>query len=138
MKLSKNFSLSEFACRDGTPVPPDRVDNLQKWVEMELQKVRDFFDLPMTITSGYRTVEYNRRVGGAKRSKHVYPRNSEEVYAADFQVSGLEPAKVGRAVNGLIRIGVLSAGGLGIYPDKLSRHGWVHLDNRGINKRWRG
>ena len=28
MKLTENFALSEFRCKDGTDVPPELVDNV--------------------------------------------------------------------------------------------------------------
>ena len=51
-KLSDNFSVREFACKDGSDIIP---------VDMELvrvlQDVRDHFKVPVAINSAYRTPE---------------------------------------------------------------------------------
>ena len=41
MKLSKNFSLSEFDCNDGSVTPDNIIVNLQLLAE-QLQVLRDF------------------------------------------------------------------------------------------------
>ena len=40
VRLSKNFLLSEFHCKDGTPVPPELVPALTEFVENGPQKIR--------------------------------------------------------------------------------------------------
>ena len=44
MKLSDNFSLSEFRCNDGTDVPDEYMDNVRKLAE-NLQILRVLFQL---------------------------------------------------------------------------------------------
>jgi hypothetical protein len=68
--LTPNFKLSEFACKDGTPVPDFLIDNI-KLVATELQKVRDYYGKPIRINSGYRTKEWNDKVGGSPKSYHL-------------------------------------------------------------------
>ena len=84
-KLSRNFSLSEFACKDGSPIV--FVDGLLVWI---LQNVRDHFGKPITITSAYRTVTHNGKpeVGGEVASYHC------RGMAADFVVKGVSPGIV--------------------------------------------
>ena len=65
-KLSENFKVKEFACKDGT----------QKiLIDMELipiiQKFREFVKKPVPINSAYRTESYNKQVGGSSGSYHV-------------------------------------------------------------------
>ena len=70
MQLTKNFQLSEFACKDGTPVPDEYLDNVKELAK-ELQVLRDFLESPLRINSAYRTKTYNKSVGGAEKSKHL-------------------------------------------------------------------
>lgn len=123
MRLTQNFVLAEFATRDGTPVPPDRVELVRRLAK-NLQVLRDFYARPITVTSGYRHAEYNRRVGSSDGSRHVVGD------AADFRVAGVDPGDVAETVEGLIRCGAMEPGGLGIY------RGHVHYDLGGPRRRW--
>lgn len=75
--LSKDFSRREFACRCGCGF-----DTVDAELLPVLQAVRDHFNASVTVTSGARCADHNRRVGGAKSSQHLYGR------AADIQVKG--------------------------------------------------
>ena len=66
-KLSANFTVAEFACKDGSD--PVFVDSS---LAALLQKIRDHFGRPVVITSGYRTAAHNKSVGGAAYSQHLY------------------------------------------------------------------
>ncbi len=95
MKLSNNFSLDEFllsqtAERHGINMSPtdEVIGNLQMLVEDVLQPLRDLVGSPLVISSGYRPIELNTRIGGSKTSAHVSGR------AADFRVIGMEPYAV--------------------------------------------
>ena len=60
-----NFMPAELACRG---------DGSLWWDEDfmgELQELRDKFGAPMHITSGFRSREHNRRIGGAPHSFHM-------------------------------------------------------------------
>ena len=114
-KVSANFRVREFACRDGADIIP---------IDMELvnvlQNVRDHFNAPVTINSAYRTPAYNRKVGGAKASRHM------RGVAADITVKGVAPAKVYAYLNGLYP----GKYGLGKYPT------FTHIDTRPNKARW--
>ena len=91
MRLTQNFSLeqliySETAEReriDNTP-GADLVDNLRLLAE-GLEQVRMLIGFPLEISSGYRSPELNRRVGGAKTSQHT------QGLAADFTCAEFGP-----------------------------------------------
>jgi zinc D-Ala-D-Ala carboxypeptidase len=86
MKLSNNFSLSEFTDSnkakklgiDNTP-SKEAIDNLQELVTFVLQPLRDRFG-PIAISSGYRSPELNKAIGGSTTSDHCLG------CAADFEV----------------------------------------------------
>ena len=65
-KLSANFRVGEFACKDGSDIVP-----IDAELVGVLQDVRDHFKVPVAINSAYRTPAYNRKVGGAPASQHI-------------------------------------------------------------------
>ena len=121
-KLSANFTVAEFACKDGSD--PVFVDSS---LAALLQKIRDHFGRPVVITSGYRTAAHNKSVGGAKSSQHLLGR------AADIQVAGVSVEDVAAYAESLLP----GWGGVGRYPVKAGRtQGWVHVDTRPNKSRW--
>ena len=124
-KLSANFTVAEFACKDGSD--PVFVDSS---LAALLQKIRDHFGRPVVITSGYRTAAHNAAVGGSKSSQHLLGR------AADFWVEDTPVASVAAYAETLLP----ARGGIGRYP-KDAKHptrktGWVHIDTRAGKSRW--
>lgn len=75
MKLSKNFKLEEFMCKCGCDSTGDVP--MQVAFIMKLQKMRDLYNKPMKITSGYRCPEYNAKIGGAENSYHMLGRAAD-------------------------------------------------------------
>lgn len=124
MKLTKNFNLSEFDCKDGTAVPKEFHSNVHKLAE-NLQALRDYLNVPIAITgSGYRTPSHNKKVGGAKNSQHL------TASAADINAKNHTPKQLAAVIEKLISEGKMRQGGIGIYP------GFVHYDIRGNKARW--
>ena len=123
MKLQQNFSLHEFRCKDGTDVPEDLMENVEKLAK-NLQVLRDHIQKPITIISGYRTPEYNKKCGGVKRSQHLLAK------AADIIVKDMTSLEVRDTIIQLIKEGKMDPGGVGIYPT------FTHYDVRGRNARW--
>ena len=125
MKLEENFSLSEFRCKDGSPVPEELMDNV-RLLAKNLQVLRDHIGKPVRIISGYRSPKYNRRIGGARKSQHMLAK------AADIKISGMTPAEVKALIVQLIKDGKMKKGGIGLYRT------FTHYDTRGWNARWYG
>lgn len=125
MELTPNFDLKEFRCRDGNGVPLELLANVKELAE-NLQVLREFLNVPIHITSGYRTPAYNKKIGGAKLSQHI------QAKAADIQVKGFTPKQVKDAIELLIKSGMMKQGGVGLYKT------WVHYDTRGTKSRWNG
>ena len=125
MKLTRNFALSEFKCRDGSLPEGELLENCQELAD-NLQVLRDHIGKPIIIISGYRPPAYNKKIGGAKRSQHLLAR------AADIKVPGVAPAEVHATVIKLIKAGKMKQGGVGKYST------FVHYDTRGTAARWSG
>lgn len=118
-KLSSNFRVKEFACKDGS----DAVLVAPRLV-MVLQSIRDHFDAPVSITSGYRTPQYNAKVGGVDQSQHCYGT------AADISVKGVSVDTVAAYARKIMP----DWGGVGIYKAQ----GFTHIDVRETRADWNG
>lgn len=77
MKLSKNLTLAEVtksatAKRRGISNDPsiEHLENLKAVAENVFQPLRDYFNTPVAITSGYRSRELNDLIGGSAASQH--------------------------------------------------------------------
>ena len=125
MKLTKNFSLHEFKCRDGSVVPEELMENVKELAE-NLQVLRDFIGKPITVISGYRSPSYNKKIDGARRSQHLLAK------AGDLIVKDMSPDEVKEAIVHLIKEGKMKKGGVGLYTH------FTHYDVRGFNRRWYG
>ena len=128
MRISKNFKSEEFDCQD-----KNRSKYPLKWIPRlkvlckDLEVIREACgNKRIKIISGYRTKAYNKKVGGAKNSQHLYGR------AADFKVIGQHAGKTYEIVLGLRREGKISKGGLGKYRT------FTHFDTRGWFANWSG
>ena len=117
VKLSKNFTVKEFACSDGT----DTVF-ISLVLVILLQKIRDYFGKAVIINSAYRTEAHNKSIGGATYSQHKYG------LAADIHINGVTPKEIAAYVETLMP----SSGGIGIYKS------FVHVDVRQVKSPWNG
>lgn len=72
--LTKNFTLEELTTTnhkvDNTP-NDDEVQNLTK-LAATLQTIRDTYNQPIIISSGFRCKHLNKIVGGVSNSDHVF------------------------------------------------------------------
>ena len=86
--LTTNFKVREFKCNDGS----DKI-----LIDLELlallQLIRDYMNTPININSGFRTPRWNKAVGGASNSYHLYGRA--------FDCSSNNNYKFGYLANGL-------------------------------------
>jgi hypothetical protein len=77
MKLSQHLSLSEVirsesAKRNGIsnmPIPL-HIENFKLLAEKVFEPIRTHFGVPIHISSGYRSVELNKCIGGSLTSQH--------------------------------------------------------------------
>ena len=91
MKLSDNFSLNEFtksqtALRNGIDNTPSEevIENLKALCENVLQPIREYFLMPVFISSGYRSAALNHKLGSSISSQHV------QGQAADIEIHAKE------------------------------------------------
>ena len=122
-KITKNFSLEEFKCKDGSDIPNSALLNIVE-LARNLEVLRTAINKSITINSGYRSPKYNAKIGGVKDSQHL------RGTAADIRVAGMTPKEVALVIEGLIESGKMKEGGIGIYPN------FVHYDHRGRKARW--
>ena len=123
-RLSKNFTLEEFESRDGSPTPPDVLQNLRELAK-NLEVIRAHFGKPIKINSGYRSPAYNKTIPNASNnSMHTKGK------AADIVIKGVPASQVALEIEKLIILGKIKQGGLGRYPN------FTHYDIRGKKARW--
>lgn len=96
------------------------VDDITPELRHEFGALQRRFGRDLVVTSGYRDPEYNRRVGGARRSRHM------RGDALDISTAGMSLREKQRLVNMASEVGFT---GIGIYGDS------IHLD-MGNRRAW--
>lgn len=126
--MQLNFSINEL-CHSDTAVkykinniPPLSVcDNLLNLIFYVLQPLRTKLNTAITVPSGYRCKELNKKVGGVANSQHLTGQ------AADIQVKGMTPYNLWIYIQNL-----------GIEYDQciLEYNQWVHISfNKNKNRK---
>ena len=125
MKLTENFSKSEFDCKCGCEMPDHVLENVQNLAE-QLQVIRTLVGQPININSAYRCPKHNAKpsVGGSKTSQHIHGK------ASDIVVKDMNPDDVVHLVEQLIDAGEVNIGAIGRYNT------FTHLDTRKNKARW--
>lgn len=114
-KLSDNFSVKEFVCHDGSDTIKIDLDMIPL-----LQRFREYVEVPVTFNSAYRTPTYNKKVGGASQSYHIYGRAFDIPFKSNYK-NLTSREKMCAFFN------TLGVKGIIIYPS------FIHVDSR-INK----
>ena len=123
IKITKNFYLDEFTCKDKSDISVKVFNNILK-LATQLQIIRDNAMASITINSAYRSPKYNKKIGGASKSKHMLGK------AADITITGMTPDETVDLIKRLIEQGKILQGGLGRYTS------FSHYDIRGTKARW--
>ena len=83
-QITSNFKLSEFThsntaiARKIDNIPDEyAVNNINNLVKYLLQPLRDIYNKPMGVNSGYRSKELNKAVGGVPTSQHLVGKASD-------------------------------------------------------------
>lgn len=113
------------------PVPDKYRKNVIRLCETVLQPLRDHLNVPIRVLSGYRSPEYNKKVGGVSRSTHL------KGMAADIRAKHYTSVELVDIILKLRRSKQITGlGGMGLYS------AFVHVDIRHNGKkrlaRWRG
>jgi zinc D-Ala-D-Ala carboxypeptidase len=124
-QLSKNFTLNEMiqsssAVRHGIPNIPTAkiIENLRVLCVEILQPVRDYYNLPMKISSGYRSPAVNSLVGGSPTSDHC------RGFAADIEVPSISNYQLAKYIESNFKYTQLI---LEFYTRGVPDSGWVHI-----------
>ena len=112
-RLSPNFRVEEFACKDG-----EKVVMIDTELVERLQTLRDLLGKPININSAYRTLAHNKKVGGQELSPHLAGQ------AADIVCPGYPPSEVAKAAESV------GFRGVGLYDT------FVHVDVNPRCARW--
>lgn len=126
-QITKNFNINEFKCKANGEIiiNADVIAHIQR-----LQKFRDWYNRPMTVTSGYRTEAYNKQVGGVSNSQHIYGIATDILLPLEYSGFTSERKKEFQAniQNKWAELckAALLQGGVGWYD----RQGFFHLDSR--------
>lgn len=129
MKLSKYvtvaaFELSATAERRGIPNHMSVADQrrAKALCTKVLDPIREYYDKPILITSGFRSIAINSLIGGSSTSQHL------KGEAADFTISGVSVKQV---------FDDIRTDKIKIEYDQLIEEfgGWVHISYREGNNR---
>jgi len=130
-RLSTHFVVEEFDCKDGTKVMARDYNGLSLLCKTYLEPLRAKFGV-VHINSGYRTIAYNRKIGGATKSYHIYTIHDGNDQEADISCARGTPAQWHATLNFLRKTKMGGRGGLGLYSN------FCHIDLRDYKSDWRG
>ncbi|MDO8632197.1 MAG: D-Ala-D-Ala carboxypeptidase family metallohydrolase [Phycisphaerales bacterium] len=68
---SQHLSWKELGCHDGTPYPSEWRVTRAVPLAIEFERIRAAVGQSIVVGSAYRTPAWNRKVGGAPRSRHM-------------------------------------------------------------------
>lgn len=123
MKLSPNFTLGELVASqsaarrglDNTP-SPQVIGALKDLCVHVLQPLREHFDRPVVVSSGYRSIAVNKSISGSSTSQHT------KGEAADFTIPGISNLAVCQWIQRNLKYDQL------IY--EFGESGWIHCSYR--------
>lgn len=130
-RLSKHFVVEEFDCHDGSKVQKRDYDGLEYLCRKFLEPLRTKFG-SVHINSGFRTTAYNRSIGGASNSFHVYTAHDGNDQAADVTCARGNPKQWHAFLANIRKTKRNGKGGLGLYST------FVHCDIRDYPSDWKG
>jgi len=137
MNLSKNLTLhemtrSEMAKRKGVSNQPteEHIANMIVLAEKIFQPIRDYFGVPIHVSSGYRSAALNKKIGGSKTSQHM------KGEAMDIDMDGTNTGVTNVQVFNFIRANLIFDQLIWEFGNSTSPD-WVHVsyNTSGTNRR---
>jgi len=133
MQLSTHFSLSEFtksqtASRrgiDNTPTDAD-IERMRLLCENVLEPVRDYYGIPFSPNSGFRSPELCKAIGSKTTSQHA------KGEAVDFEVPGIANVDVANWISENCDFDQLI---LEYYKPEDPASGWIHVSYKSEGNR---
>lgn len=121
---SSHLSWLELACHNGTIYPLNWRMTRAMELAWEFEAIRTLCgDRPIRVLSGYRTKDYNTKIGGAQFSQHVQGRALDLKPPAKMTLANFESVIRSQAQRPESKLK-----GLGIYPT------FLHIDVRPSTK----
>ena len=127
MKLTDNFSLKEMtqsqtALKNNIDNEPnaEQIENLKQLCQTILQPIREDFQLPIKITSGFRSPQLCEIIGSKSTSQHC----ANECSAADFEIPGVDNKKVFKHIIENLPYDQII---LEYYDESDINSGWIHV-----------
>ena len=124
MILSPNFNLKEMtqsqtALRNNINNEPntEQIENLKQLCKNILQPLRDYYELPVKITSGFRSEKLAALIGSKSTSQHC------KGEAADFEIPGVDNKEVASHIKNNFDYDQLI---LEYYDKNDINSGWIH------------
>jgi len=134
---SAHLSWDELACNNGVPYPVRWRHSRAIPMSLVFESIRQIIGGPIKVNSAYRTIEYNRAVGGSRKSQHTEGRALDlglprGMLTMDFLAVVLEVARHPSMHS--INLNIPKLTGIGVYPT------FIHIDTRpGVRLvRWNG
>jgi len=110
MNLTKNFTSAEMSCKCCGAVFMDGE------FMRALQRLRDIVKFPLPINSGFRCEKHNKKIGGAKHSRHLVG------CAADISTKNLSISQI-KTLKEAIKL-------IDEFDGVAEGDGFVHVDSR--------
>lgn len=132
MRLSEHFTLQELCRSDKAAaqgisnIPSvDTIAKLKILCDKILEPIREFFNIPFSPNSGYRSPEVNELVGGSKKSSHM------KGEAADIEIPGVSNYNLATWIKNHLDFDQLI---LENYEIGNPSSGWVHVSYTNKNR----
>lgn len=134
------FNWRELACTDGTAVPSKYRGNsvvLCTGLNALRTVIKAHYkaeDVSIRINSSFRTVPYNKRIGGVSNSTHLTAKAADIVVFVKVKNQAWKQVPIKALANFANRVPKFHNGGIGTYV----RSNFVHVDTRPGSARWTG
>jgi zinc D-Ala-D-Ala carboxypeptidase len=136
MKLSQNFTLKEMtqsqtALRNHIDNSPNdlQIQNIEELVNNILQPLRDYYQSPIKITSGYRSAALCEKIGSSSNSQHCANNGA----ACDFEIPNYDNKEVASHIKNNFEFDQLI---LEYYDNSDINSGWIHCSFKsGANRK---